>query len=109
MGDSHEEQQIMTVIHWFKGWSEMQKKDFMKDLIEKAVPTKMSTLFDALETMNFSDKPPSLFKCQMKLFAQYFSAWNDRYRNDFITAVEQIDPHFVDEFNTQVAATSGQL
>ena len=108
MCERYKEKEILTVLHWFQGWNDMQKADFMKDLMEKAVPHKISTLFDALETMNFKDNPPSLFKCQMKLFAQYFDGWSHHYRNDFINRIEELDANFVLEFNSQVTATSGQ-
>ena len=80
----------------------------MKDLVEKAVPEKVSTLFDAMESMNMADKPPSIFKCQIKLFEQWFSEWTDNERNLFMKNLEQIDPDFVSVFNDRVSATSGQ-
>ncbi len=86
----------------------MQKGDFLKDLIEKAVPSKVSTLFDAMETLNVQDKPPSIFKCQMKLFDQWFAGWTDHERNVLIQKLEIIDVDFVSKFNEEVASTSGQ-
>ena len=35
------EEEMMCVIHWFQSWSDLHKNDFMKDLIEKAVPSEM--------------------------------------------------------------------
>lgn len=88
----------------------MQKDDFLKSLLEKAVPNKMCTLLDAMQSLDtsMSHKPPSIFKCQMSLFDQWFSDWSDKDRNDFMIALECIDSEFVTRFNAQVAGTSGQ-
>ena len=102
------EEEMMCVIHWFQSWSDLHKNDFMKDLIEKAVPSKVSTLFDAMETLNVKDKPPSIFKCQIKLFDQWFGGWTDHERNVFMQKLELVDVDFVGKFNAEVAATSGQ-
>ena len=102
------EQEISCVVHWFQSWSEMQKVDFLKNLIEKAVPEKVSCLFDAMSMLNMADKPPSIFKCQLKLFDQWFSGWTDKERNMLMQKLEEIDPSFVTSFNEGVASTSGQ-
>ena len=86
----------------------MQKDDFLKDLVEKAVPQKVSTLFDAMNSLEMSDKPPSIFKCQMKLFDQWFEGWTDKERNELARRLESCDPEFISKFNAEVAATSGQ-
>ncbi len=108
MATDCKEQEMQCLLHWFKGWSDMQKGDFMKELTAKAVPEKMTVLFDAMNAMDMSDRPPSLFKCQMKLFHQWFDDWNDKKRNEFIMRMELIDPEFVAKFNSEIAATSGQ-
>ena len=33
---------IRTLIHWFKLWNAREKEAFMKDLVTKAVPNKVS-------------------------------------------------------------------
>ena len=86
----------------------MQRDDFMADLIEKAVPHKVSALFDAMNMLNVTDKPPSIFTCQLKLFDQWFDGWSDKDRNDFLLRLEQIDSNFVSRFNENIANTSGQ-
>ncbi|KAK2159348.1 hypothetical protein LSH36_154g02010 [Paralvinella palmiformis] len=102
------EQEIQCVIHWFSSWTEYQKRDFMKDLVDKVVPENVCTLFDAMNGLNFNDKPPSIFKCQLKLFHQWFSEWNDKERNGFLTNLEEVDPGFVHRFNEQITQTAGQ-
>ena len=107
MSLSNAEREITSVTHWFKSWSDFQKQDFLKNLVEKAVPQKVSTLFDAMTSLNVQDKPPSIFKCQLKLFDQWFCEWSEYERNSFMQQLEEIDQDFVNAFNAQVAATSG--
>jgi len=102
------EQELQCVLHWFSTWSSMQKADFMKTLIEKAVPQKVSNLYNALEGLDMSDQPPSIFKCQLKLFKQWVDRWSDETKNDFMLQLEIRDYEFVDKFNAEVSNTSGQ-
>ncbi|KAI0226196.1 hypothetical protein LSAT2_023160, partial [Lamellibrachia satsuma] len=107
MALSSAEQGMQCVIHWFTYWSDLQKTDFLQDLVAKAVPLKVSTLLDAMTSLNVSrKKPPSIFECQMKLFDQWFEEWTDKERNTLMQQLEQIDSDFVARFNEEVAATS---
>ena len=101
------EQEMQCVAHWFTGWSPFQKEEFLKDLVEKAVPHNVDNLFDAMNTLNVSDKPPNIYKCQMKLFDQWFTGWQEKERNDFLIKLGQIDPDFVSRLNQTVAQASG--
>ena len=80
----------------------------MKDLVDKAVPEKVSTLFDALGSLDVQDKPPSIFKCQMQLFNQWFEGWTDKERNECMRKIEEIDAEFIARFNEAVANTAQQ-
>eukprot|EP00918_Siedleckia_nematoides_P091290 GHVU01200542.1.p1 GENE.GHVU01200542.1~~GHVU01200542.1.p1 ORF type:complete len:120 (+),score=16.23 GHVU01200542.1:68-427(+) len=108
MAFSGVEQEMQCVIHWFSQWSDVQKSDFLKDLVNKAVPHKVANLFDAMDGLNMADKPPSIFKCQMKLFDQWFVGWTDKERNGFMRQLEVIDPNFVSQFEEQISESSGQ-
>ena len=80
----------------------------MRDLVDKVVPEKVCTLLDAMNGLNVDSKPPSIFKCQLKLFNEWFSEWTDKERNGFLTKLEEIDPGFVHKFNEEIARTAGQ-
>ena len=97
------EKEIQCVVHWFQGWSRLQKQDFLKDLIDKAIPCHMDALFDSLRSMNVDDKPPSIFQCQMKLFNQWFESWTDKDRSEFMTKLREVNHDFVAEFDKQVS------
>ena len=103
MSYSHVEKEIQCVLHWFQGWSTLQKQDFFKDLLDKAIPCHMDALFDSMKYMNVKDKPPSIFECQMKLFTQWFEVWTRQERDVFISKLREINPEFVDEFDKQVS------
>ena len=96
------EHEIRCTVHWFQSWSDMQKGDFLKDLLDKAIPNHVDTLFDAMQLMGVQDKPMTLFKCQMKLFSGWFEGWTDRDRNDLMQRLEEVDPSFVSRFNEEL-------
>jgi len=102
------EKEIQCVINWFEGWSMIQKQDFLKELIDHAVPCSVDTLFDSMHALNVKDKPPSIFQCQIKLFTQWFEGWTDKERNDFVFRLSCIDSKFVEHFNEQVSQSAQQ-
>lgn len=102
------EQEIMCSVHWFKNWDQYEREIFLKDLVEKAVPQKINSLFIAMDGLSVRDAGPDIFKCQLKLFSSWFDGWTDRDRNDFLLKLEMVDPGFVNKFNAEVAGTAGQ-
>ena len=109
MSLSHEEQGMQCVIHWFTYWSELQKSDFLKDLVTKAVPLQSYALLDAMSSLSVTTKRlPSIFDCQLKLFDQWFGEWTEKERNMLMQRLEQVDPAFVAKFNEEVATASCQ-
>ena len=106
MSISNSEKEIQCVIHWFQGWSDMQKGDFMKDLVDKAVPVSVDSLFDSMHHLKVNDRPPSIFQCQLKLFSQWFESWTHSDRNNFMVKLQEISPEFIQEFNATVTSTS---
>lgn len=102
MSVSNTEKEIQCVLHWFQSWSAMQKEDFLKDLLEKSDPSRISALFDAMDSLNVKDKPPSIFQCQLKLFSQWFETWTDKERNMLMMGLQEIDPQFLVAFNEEL-------
>ena len=97
------EKEIQCVIHWFQGWSRFHKQDFFKDLLDKAIPCHMDSLFDSMKSMNVNDKPPSIYECQIKLFNQWFEAWSRQERDSFLSKLRDVDPDFVEELDKQIS------
>ncbi|XP_005112416.1 uncharacterized protein C14orf119 [Aplysia californica] len=103
------EREMECVAHWFTGWSPLQKQDFMKDLLDKLIPNNVDSLFDSMNSLGVSDKPPSIYKCQLKLFGDWFSEWTDAERNTFVLKLQVLDPGFVAKFNEEASRLSNGL
>lgn len=97
------ETEIQCVVHWFCGWSNFQKREFQKLLLDKAIPCYLDYLFDSLNSMNVNDKPPSIFECQLKVFNQWFDAWTVKDKNAFMVKLREVNFDFVDEFDRQLS------
>ena len=78
----------------------------MKDLLEKALPCNVDALFDAMDSLNVRDRPPSIFQCQMKLFTQWFEEWSPKDRNVFMNKLQQMDPVFIQTFNEKLSVSN---
>ncbi|XP_038073744.1 uncharacterized protein C14orf119-like [Patiria miniata] len=98
------QQELRTVIHWFTTWNHYERQDFMTDLVNKAIPADVRSLFEALETLKVNDKPPSIFQCQLKLFSEWFAEWSDEERDVLVHRLEELAPEFMNEVNVKVHA-----
>ncbi|XP_052404432.1 uncharacterized protein C14orf119 [Carassius gibelio] len=98
-------QEQRCVLSWFLGWNTVQKQRFLEDLISKAVPGKVSSLLDQLNTLQVNDRPPNIFECQLRLWTQWFDSWSEEERNAFLNSLEEKDPAFVEYF---YAGTAGR-
>ncbi|XP_051715644.1 uncharacterized protein C14orf119 homolog [Ctenopharyngodon idella] len=101
-------QEQRCVLGWFFGWNTVQKQRFLEDLISKAVPGKVSSLLDQLNTLQVNDRPPNIFECQLRLWTQWFDSWSEGERNAFLNNLEEKDPAFVAYFYSRVAGTAGR-
>ncbi|XP_016316544.1 uncharacterized protein C14orf119-like [Sinocyclocheilus anshuiensis] len=101
-------QEQRCVLSWFLGWNAVQKQRFLEDLISKAVPGKVSSLLDQLNTLQVNDRPPNIFECQLRLWTQWFDSWSEEERNAFLNSLEEKDPAFVAYFYSRVSGTAGK-
>lgn len=99
--------QMQWILEWFMTWEDLQKKEFLKDLLSKAIPSKVSVLFEAMEKLQMQDMNPSLHACQMKLFDEWFQNWSNDERNFFLTRLDEIDSDFVGKLHDAIAETCG--
>lgn len=97
------EQEISSVVNWFTQWRRFQLQDFMANLVNKAVPPDVDSLFDAMQAFNVKDKPLTMFQCQLKLFNSWFQSWSEKERETFLRRLAEKNPAFVEEFHTIVA------
>ncbi|XP_007258109.3 uncharacterized protein C14orf119 homolog [Astyanax mexicanus] len=101
-------QEQRCVLSWFLGWGSCQRGRFLEDLISKAVPGKVSSLLEQLNTLQVKDRPPSIFECQLRLWTQWFESWSEDERNGFLNSLEEKDPMFVSHFYRALASTAGR-
>lgn len=91
------------MVNWFTQWRRFQLQDFMANLVNKAVPPDVDSLFDAMQAFNVKDKPLTMFQCQLKLFNSWFQSWSEKERETFLRRLAEKNPAFVEEFHTIVA------
>ncbi|KAJ8272594.1 hypothetical protein GJAV_G00091080 [Gymnothorax javanicus] len=101
-------QEQRCVLSWFQGWGVAQRERFLQDLLSKAVPGKVCTLLEQLNTLQVQDRPPNIFECQLRLWSQWFESWSEEERNAFLQALEERDSMFVGKFYNAVAGTAGR-
>uniref|UniRef100_A0A3B4WCB8 Chromosome 14 open reading frame 119 n=1 Tax=Seriola lalandi dorsalis TaxID=1841481 RepID=A0A3B4WCB8_SERLL len=101
-------QEQRCVLSWFQGWTATQRDRFLQDLLGKAVPGKVCTLLDSLNTLQVRDRLPNIFECQLRLWSQWFESWREEERNHFLHILEERDPVFVAHFYSSVAGTAGR-
>lgn len=75
----------------------------MEELLAKAVPgNSADLLLDSFGGMNLQGNGASLFQCQLKLFRHWFDHWQDKDKNLFLAALQEVDSDFVVEFQRSV-------
>jgi len=96
------DQQMNYLLAWFTKWSDLQKEDFVPILAEK-LSSKWAAINGVNETLshldlNKSERPPSLFECQLKLFKDWVVAWSDDQKSYFILRLKDIDSQFSEKY-----------
>jgi len=78
----------------------------MEELLCKACPADSADLLldsiGGLTLQGNTDRGPSLFQCQLKLFRQWFDHWQDKERNQFLGRLQEVDSDFVVRFQQSV-------
>jgi len=96
------DQQMNYLLAWFTKWSDLQKEDFVPILAEKlsskwAAVNGVNATLSHLD-LNKSERPPSLFECQLKLFKDWVVAWSDDQKSYFILRLKDIDSQFSEKY-----------
>ncbi|KAL8619668.1 hypothetical protein ACOMHN_019723 [Nucella lapillus] len=109
MSHNHIDKEQECVLHWFRGWSQYQKQDFFKFLMDRACPPNVDTLFDAMHSLNMRDQSPSIFQCQLKLLGEWFTDWTEMEKDNFVIKLATIDSDFVRRFNNEVEKAVSEI
>lgn len=99
------EKQIQYLVSWFGKWSELQKEDFFFVLTGKFNAADEEALLNMMETLKVGEKPPSLFKCQMKLFNEWFDCWSESERGSLMVRLKELDNDFIQKVETRISAS----
>lgn len=98
--DLNNDQQMNYLLAWFNVWSDLQKEDFVPILAEK-INSKYAQLNGITEDMKkMSNRPPSLFDCQIGLFKDWVVSWSDDQKNYLVLRLEDIDSVFFKKYET---------
>ncbi|PAA48419.1 hypothetical protein BOX15_Mlig002073g1 [Macrostomum lignano] len=106
-----QQEQLACVSHWFSQWGPAEKAEFLTDLVLAAAPSALCQsdegLFLVCSRLSIAgQQQPSLFRCQLRLFRDWFANWPAEMRNRLAGRLEQLDPAFAAEFYRRLAATA---
>ena len=100
--------EIACTLSWFQNWNEEQRNEFAKVLLRNRESVDDSTLESLMSTMNqMSIMPsrqegPSIFECQLKIFAKWYGAWTPAETSEFTAQLHAVYPDFVESLNAQM-------
>ncbi|XP_064484678.1 uncharacterized protein C14orf119-like [Ornithodoros turicata] len=101
--------QMDYLVTWFREYSELQRDDFLKVLVEKYAPNSPDDyLADTLNHIGVSDRAPSIFQCRMKLFDEWFQNWSDEEKAGFLDRLRHEDADFVARYDRVASAEPGE-
>ena len=88
------------IVKWFTEFSEMQKSDFFKILLKKYGGTKLDSdlIASLLKDVQVTDQRPTIFKCRVKLFDEWFSNWSDEQKETLLSRLATADEDFMIAF-----------
>lgn len=103
--DLNSDQQLNYFLSWFQSWSDLQKSDFIPILAAKidCSSTQNGTGSDDIHAeMNglslVNGKPLSLFQCQLKLFKEWSTSWNEDKKEYLLLRLKDLDAIFYDKY-----------
>ena len=100
------DEEMRIVWSWFSCWTDHQKYEFMDVLASKVTPSKVCSLYGAMESLSLAS--PDVFHCQLRMFNTWFSHWTDQERNLFVNGLEERDYQSVQYFYEKVSQTAHQ-
>ncbi|CAH0552130.1 unnamed protein product [Brassicogethes aeneus] len=95
--------QIRYLVQWFNEWSDFQRSDFLPIMAERyANKAYVNGIVNSISGVNCRDKPMSLFECRIKLFKEWFLAWNQEQKENFFKQITEVDAAFAEKLNSEL-------
>jgi len=92
-------QRLNYFLSWFNEWSELQKSDFLTTLLNE-----MCIISSYKQRYDYHDnRPISIYRCQIKLFREWFSGWSDDQKNYLVMRLQAIDGEFYGKYEKYVS------
>lgn len=92
-------EQLNYLVQWFMEYSEMQKDDFYTILKETYSHKDINGITNSVNSLELNERPPSIFQCRMKLFREWYAAWNEEEKHEFLARLGRMDEKFMEKFN----------
>uniref|UniRef100_A0A0K8SMM5 Uncharacterized protein n=1 Tax=Lygus hesperus TaxID=30085 RepID=A0A0K8SMM5_LYGHE len=92
--------QLRYMKEWFRNFSPLERSDFLPILVEEFASERRH---NGLPPIHDDEPPseaplPSIFQCRIKLIVRWTSSWTHAQKWQFIDAIRNVDPDFVEEF-----------
>lgn len=99
-------EQQAWVLRWFGEWGAGEREEFLAELLDRVVPGKAMHLPGSLGGLSLTHRPPSIFRCQLRLWDGWFRNWSVDQRNLLLHRLEERAPDFTDRLYREVALTA---
>lgn len=99
-GELTRQEQLGFLVTWFAEFSEMQKSDFFKIILKKYAGSNVDAelVASAVKDLEITDRPPTIFRCRMKLFDDWFGSWSDEEKEELLVRIKNLDSSFMETF-----------
>ncbi|XP_022695548.1 uncharacterized protein LOC111264153 isoform X1 [Varroa jacobsoni] len=91
--------QLLYVVQWLGEFSEIEKDDFLQELLELYAPGQLP-VGQVLKRAKFEDRPPSLFQCRMDLLKEWYESWSSEgEKEELLFRISEADSEFFERFD----------
>lgn len=95
------------MTHWFAQWDKRERQEFLHELSLLTAPDPTDTLLNAaFNAVTLTDRPMSLFRCQLKLFKEWFPMWPDCDKELLLDNVRRMDAEFFSQYQSAISQAS---
>ena len=94
-------------VSWFGEFSGMEKSDFLERIAKKLndqleTDSYNGNLTAGFKKLELNDRLPSIFKCRIQLFDQWFVEWSDDEREQLLNRIKNLDGDFSEKLDKAI-------